>query len=203
MTVWKKLFGRYLLVTNTVSCGLMMAVADIIQQRSEYMRKHKYLSSGRYVMAASPQVEKNFLNSRISDDYTHDYVRTKNMTIVGLAQGPFHHWFYMILDRVIPGRNAVSVVKKTCVDQTIASPICLGMFFVGLGLLENRTVEEIREEVKTKLYDTWRVDCCFWPPTQCVNFLFIPLRYRVLYINFMTMIYDVFLSYIKYDAQYQ
>lgn len=181
----------------------MMAAGDIIQQRSEYLKKHKRLPSGTYVIAASPGAEHKFRNSNVSDIYVHDYVRTRNMMIVGLLQGPFHHWFYMILDRVVPGRNAMSVVKKTCLDQTIASPTCLAIFFIGLGLLENRNVEEIREEVKMKLYDTWKVDCCFWPPTQCVNFLFVPLRYRVLYTNFMTMIYDIFLSYIKYDAEYQ
>ncbi|XP_043786263.1 mpv17-like protein 2 [Apis laboriosa] len=203
MTVWRKLFGKYLLVTNTVSCGLMMAIADIIQQRNEYLKKYKYLPNGTYVMAASPDIEQKFHNLKISDIYMHDYVRTKNMMIVGLFQGPFHHWFYMILEKVLPGKNAVSVIKKTCLDQIIASPICLGIFFIGLGFLEHHNMKEIHEEMKVKLYDTWKVDCCFWPPTQCVNFFFIPLRYRVLYTNFMTMIYDIFLSYMKYDVQYQ
>lgn len=199
MTVWKKVFGKYLLLTNTVSCGLMMGAGDVIQQRSEHFRKHRYLPRGNYVMAASPDAGQKFHGSTA---YVHDYTRTRNMVIVGLLQGPFHHWFYMFLDRILPGRNALSVVKKTCMDQTIASPTCLGIFFIGLGLLENRTADEIREEIDTKLYDTWKVDCCFWPPTQCVNFLFVPLHYRVLYTNFMTMIYDIFLSYIKYDAQF-
>ncbi|KZC08810.1 Mpv17-like protein 2, partial [Dufourea novaeangliae] len=172
------LLGKYLLVTNTVSCGLMMAAADMIQQRSEHWKKN-------------------------NDIYMHDYIRTKNMTTVGLVQGPFHHWFYLVLDKVIPGRTALSVVKKTCLDQTIASPTCLGIFFIGLGVLEHHKIEEIYEELKVKLYDTWKVDCCFWPPTQCVNFIFVPFRYRVLYTNFMTMIYDIFLSYMKYVSAIQ
>ncbi|KYN10624.1 Mpv17-like protein 2 [Trachymyrmex cornetzi] len=162
------LFGKYLLVTNTVSCGLMMAAGDVIQQRSEHWKKHcshKYFPSS--VMAASPEDEK----VTISSTYGHDYMRTRNMMIVGLLQGPFHHWFYMLLDKILPGRNAKSVLKKTFLDQSIASPTCLTIFFV---------------------------DCCFWPPTQCINFFFVPLHYRVLYINAMTMVYDIFLSYMKY-----
>ncbi|KOX73343.1 Mpv17-like protein 2 [Melipona quadrifasciata] len=154
MTVWGKLFGKYLLVTNTLSCGLMMAAGDVIQQRNDYLRKYNVPT---YVMAASPNAERKFHNSRNSDDYIHDYERTKNMTIVGLLQGPFHHWFYMILDRVIPGKTALSVIKKTCLDQSIASPTCLGIFFIGLGLLEHRNIEEIREEMRLKLYDTLTV----------------------------------------------
>lgn len=204
MTVLKKLFGKYLLVTNTVSCGLMMAGADMIQQRREHWNKgNENLSSRTRVMAASPddvQREEEFNNTAT---YIHNYMRTRNMTAVGLLQGPFHHWFYMMLDKMFPGKNALTVVKKMCLDQMIASPACLGIFFVGLGVLEHRKIEEIYKELKAKLYDTWKVDCCFWPPAQCVNFLFVPLRYRVLYTNFMTMIYDIFLSYMKYDAQYE
>ncbi|XP_076232925.1 mpv17-like protein 2 isoform X2 [Calliopsis andreniformis] len=178
MTISRILFGKYLLITNTVSCGLMMAAADMIQQRSEHWKKTKCLLRKHCLMAVSPEEEQHKFNSTMSsttDIYVHDYVRTRNMMSVGLIQGPFHHWFYTVLDKTIP----------------------------GLGILECHKIEEIFEELRIKLYDTWKVDCCFWPPTQCVNFFFIPFRYRVLYINFMTMIYDIFLSYIKYDVQYK
>ncbi|XP_076292066.1 mpv17-like protein 2 isoform X2 [Lasioglossum baleicum] len=201
MNAWRKLFDKYLLVTNTVSCGLMMAAADLIQQRSEHWKKTKCLVEENRTMIPSLEDRQQELTN--SDTYVHDFVRTKNMTTVGLIQGPFHHWFYLVLDKVIPGRCAVSVVKKTCLDQSIASPTCLGIFFIGLGVLESRKLEEIYDELRVKLYDTWKVDCCFWPPTQCINFFFIPFRYRVLYTNFMTMIYDIFLSYMKYDHQFQ
>lgn len=197
------LFGKYLLVTNTVSCGLMMAAGDVIQQRSEHWKKrcsHKYFPSS--VMAASPEDEKMTAVPNTSA-YGHDYMRTRNMTVVGLVQGPFHHWFYMILDKVFPGRSAKSVLKKTLLDQSIASPTCLTIFFVGLGILESHNIEEICKELKLKFLETWKVDCCFWPPTQCINFLFVPLHYRVLYTNAMTMVYDIFLSYIKYDAHFE
>ncbi|KMQ95431.1 mpv17-like protein 2-like protein [Lasius niger] len=89
--------------------------------------------------------------------YGHDYARTRNMTVVGLIQGPFHHWFYTILDRVLPGRSAKSIVKKMLLDQSIASPTCLAIFFVGLGIMEHRKIEEICKELKLKFYDTWKV----------------------------------------------
>ncbi|XP_011871016.1 PREDICTED: mpv17-like protein 2 [Vollenhovia emeryi] len=196
-------FGKYLLVTNTVSCGLMMAAGDVIQQRREHWKKHcsdKYFPSS--VMAASPEDEKATAISSTSA-YGHDYMRTRNMMVVGLVQGPFHHWFYTLLDKVLPGRNAKSVLKKTFLDQSVASPTCLAIFFVGLGIMESHKIEEICKELKLKFCETWKVDCCFWPPTQCVNFLFVPLHYRVLYTNAMTMVYDIFLSYIKYDAHFE
>ncbi|XP_014611236.1 PREDICTED: mpv17-like protein 2 [Polistes canadensis] len=210
MHILRKLFGRYLLITNTVSCGLMMAAGDLIQQRREHWKKYRYenyFSSGgtARVIAASPEEdtileEEKKKATDVATLYEHNYVRTRNMTLVGLIQGPFHHCFYGLLEKIAPGKKAKSIIKKTFLDQLIASPTCLIIFFGGLGLMERDKVEEAYREIKVKLIEAWKVDCCFWPPAQCVNFMFIPLQYRVLYINVMTMVYDVFLSYIKYDA---
>lgn len=41
-----------------------------------------------------------------------------------------------------------------------------------------------------------------WVPTQFVNFYVVPVKYQVFYINAVTMLYNVFLSYIKHvDAE--
>ncbi|XP_011496117.1 PREDICTED: mpv17-like protein 2, partial [Ceratosolen solmsi marchali] len=193
--------GKYLLVTNTMSCGLMMGAGDVLQQHSNFLKKRMPMTNDRL-----PNDEKGCLDYREDEteyDITNngcDYVRTRNMTVVGFIQGPFNHYFYNILEKQLPGKSAGSILKKTLIDQTIASPICLGMFFMGLGMLEHKSLQEINSEIRLKLMNTWKVDCIFWPPTQFLNFLFVPIQYRVLYINFMTMIYDMFLSYIKYDA---
>ncbi|KAG7212410.1 hypothetical protein KM043_012727 [Ampulex compressa] len=153
MAVLRKIFGKYLLITNTVSCGLMMGIGDLIQQRSEYWRR-----SNNCNISTSVKNGNNSLLANIKDleeaSYTHNYMRMKNMITVGLLQ-------------------------------------------------EHQKIQAIYEELKLKLCDTWKVDCCFWPPTQSINFCFVPLRYRVLYTNFMTMVYDIFLSYMKYDACYE
>ena len=41
-------------------------------------------------------------------------------------------------------------------------------------------------------------DWVIWPPSQAVNFLLVPSQYRVLYVNLITVLWDVFLSYIKH-----
>ncbi|XP_001601148.1 mpv17-like protein 2 [Nasonia vitripennis] len=227
MGVFSKMFGKYLLLTNTLSCGMMMAAGDLMQQRSDFLKKHltKSTAANEQTTNVLSQHTKKLANSlddelenlqsvvrivakneapvaaNTADGY--DWIRTRNMATVGLLQGPFHHYFYAVLEKFVPGRSAVSIVKKTLLDQSIASPTCLGIFFFGLGVMENRNLKEINSEVKLKLVDTWKVDCMFWPPTQFINFMLIPLQYRVMYINFMTMIYDMFLSYMKYDAEFE
>lgn len=43
-----------------------------------------------------------------------------------------------------------------------------------------------------------QMDWCVWPPTQMINFFFVPNHYQVVYVNTVTMLYNVFLSYIKH-----
>lgn len=42
------------------------------------------------------------------------------------------------------------------------------------------------------------MDWMVWPPTQFINFYYVPVKYQVVYINAVTMLYNVFLSYIKH-----
>ncbi|XP_046617886.1 mpv17-like protein 2 [Neodiprion virginianus] len=214
MGILGKLFGKYLLVTNTVSCGLMMGFGDLFQQGHEHWKQCSRnesvsLQSGKLLKLDSETKIDNEINSitlpNIDDNdkkYVHDYIRTKNMIIVGSIQGPFHHYFYAILERTIPKKDAVSLVKKILADQFIASPACLAIFFCGLGALEHNEIGSIQNEVALKFLDTWKIDWCFWPPVQFINFLLVPIQYRVIYTNLMTMIYDTFLSYMRYDAEY-
>lgn len=44
-------------------------------------------------------------------------------------------------------------------------------------------------------------DCLFWPPVQFINFYYLPTTFRVVYINLATVIFDVYLAYVKhYDT---
>lgn len=151
----------------------MMAAGDVIQQRSEHWKKH-YSHKFFSVLAASPEEDEEVMTtSGASAYFRHDYTRTKNMTVVGLIQGPFHHWFYLLLERVLPGRSTKSVIKKTLLDQSIASPTCLAIFFVGLGILESRKIEEIYGELKLKFADTWKVRKTMYVKSLfCTLFLF-------------------------------
>lgn len=73
--LWSGLFGRYLWMTNTISCGGLLAVGDGIQQQIEHARG-------------------------VSVTHGYDWARTGRLFLVGLSQGPPHHIFYVWLDKV-------------------------------------------------------------------------------------------------------
>ncbi|KAG8231481.1 hypothetical protein J437_LFUL000198 [Ladona fulva] len=172
----KHALGKYLWLTNTISCGGLLALGDCIQQFNE------------------KTLAKNKAKS-------YDWGRTGRMFLVGLSQGPPHHIWYTWLDRKIPRKNASAVVKKILADQLIAAPFFAFTFFIGMGILEGKKFSGGVEEFKKKFAALYLFDWCFWPPVQYINFVWIPTEYRVTYVNVATVAWDVFLSYIKHYDQ--
>ena len=41
-----------------------------------------------------------------------------------------------------------------------------------------------------------------WPPAQFINFYYLPTRYRVVYDNAISLIYDTYASYIQHSPKY-
>jgi len=169
---WKTSFGKNLLLTNIVSSGGLLVLGDFIQQKVE--------------ISQNPDKEK------------YDTERSARMGLVGLSQGPPHHYWYLYLDKVLPGTSAATVCKKILADQLFAAPFFAFTFIYGASLLEGKSLVSCWSEFKSKFPTIYLFDWFIWPPTQAVNFALVPAQYRVLYVNGVTVLWDVFLSYIKH-----
>jgi len=171
---WKTSFGKNLLLTNIVSSGGLLVAGDVIQQKLEI----------------SQNPDKKF-----------DTARSARMGLVGLSQGPPHHYWYLYLDKLLPGKTAAIVCKKILADQIFAAPFFAITFIYGASLLEGKSLGSCWTEFKTKFPTIYLFDWVIWPPTQAVNFALVPAQYRVLYVNGVTVLWDVFLSYIKHRPE--
>lgn len=133
----------------------------------------------------------------------YDRQRLGRLTVVGFLEGPVHHYYYTLLDKALPGMDLVTVSKKIFLDQTVASPTFIAIFFYCCGLMEGKSLRSCTDELGSVVWTVYLADWMVWPPTQFLNFYFIPSPYRVFYINAVTMFYNVFLSYMKHRGQFQ
>ena len=64
----------------------------------------------------------------------------------------------------------------------------------GLGEL-TATVTDLQKKLGADLLDTLKVNWSFWPVFHVLNFRFVPPGDRILYINAVQVLYNVFLCY--------
>lgn len=165
---------KYLLLTNVGLSVTLSGVGDVIEQNYEMMTK------------------------KID---CWDQIRTRNMSVSGFTIGIFCHAWYRYLDKFIPGYSLRIVMKKVAVDQFIASPICISIFFFTLAALEKTTKDELASEIKNKAWKLYAAEWMIWPPAQFINFYVLPYKYRVLFDNSVSLCYDIFTSHVKYDDE--
>ncbi len=53
------------------------------------------------------------------------------MSTLAFVMGPFNHYWYCFLDRLLPGARTATVAKKILMDQVFASPFFAFTFFMG------------------------------------------------------------------------
>lgn len=156
--------------------------------------------------------------------------RTAHLTATGLTVGTLCHYWYQTLDRLLPGSGIKVVFKKLAVDQILFSPVCISVFFVTLAISKKcllaftgqpttsvafpavrsaeRDASRPTSELETFIHDfkhkgavLYLSEWLVWPPAQLVNFYFLPTRYRVLYDNCVSFVYDIYTSHICYDVE--
>ncbi|CAI5717148.1 unnamed protein product [Peronospora farinosa] len=121
--------------------------------------------------------------------------RTARMMVWGgLVFGPIGHVWYNFLEKTIRGKGTAAIIKKIAIDQVILAPPLALAFFTYAGYSEGEPLHDTVKTAVTKLRPTLAVNWTVWPLVHVGTFGFVPLQYRVLYINVANIGWSAFLS---------
>jgi hypothetical protein len=115
---------------------------------------------------------------------------------------PIMNGWFAILNRIVHPNLAVQTAGRVAVDQVIGGPCFPAIFYTSLTLLEGGTLDQVRTKLKAAWFRTWRVGVCVFAPASIINQSVIAPQNRVLFINGVSLCWNVFLSHTnnKYKA---
>ncbi|RWS16953.1 mpv17-like protein 2 [Dinothrombium tinctorium] len=177
--VSKAFSPKYLWLTNSTFGTGALLFADFCQQNIEHYSLFNTLSGRK-----------------------HDYRRSASMAVCGLTFGATGHIWYKILDKYFPGRAKGTIIKKLLVELCLSPAFFLESFIV-IGLLEGKKFKQTLINFKDNFPLIFAVDCFIWIPLQAINFYFLPPQFRFLYVSSITLVYDIFFSFVLHRDDYK
>ncbi|XP_077287984.1 mpv17-like protein [Arctopsyche grandis] len=129
---------------------------------------------------------------------TYDWGQCGRFALYGSCfTAPTLYLWVRLLTKVYPKTTFKAAVIKAVVEQVSYGPSAMICFFFGMSILEGRSIEQSVEEVKVKFWPTYKVGFFFWPSFQTINFYFIAEKNRVPFVSVCSLVWTIFLSYMK------
>ncbi|KAL8558247.1 hypothetical protein ACOMHN_040945 [Nucella lapillus] len=146
------------------------------------------------LMAAGDGISQMCIEGKSVRDY--QLKRSGRFFVLGfVALGPMLRFWYLALDKMYAGTK-LAPLKMVVTDQTLGAPAILFTFVAGLGILKGESKKQIMETIRRDyimiLINNYKV----WPAAQAINFFFMPLQHRVLFVNFVALGWNTYLAWV-------
>ena len=178
---YKTMLKEHPITTKSTTSSAIMAVSDVICQ----------------------EITKEAPTRKNEKAPSLDYLRILHVAITGYVwSGPVSHYWYAILNKMVKvehpiGRLATSIF----LDAIIFSPVAVSGYFSVRSILEGTNIEGIRHKLTTRFVPTVVGAWKFWPAANIVNFGVVPLQFRVLYNNALSLFWTGYLTHVNAKAK--
>ena len=76
------------------------------------------------------------------------------------------------------------------------------VYFTTVGICEQSHWRHVKNELVEKgMENIYVAEWLIWPPMQLINFALLPLRYRILFDNVISLGFDIYSPYVKYKTE--
>jgi len=167
------------LLTKSITAGIILGAADFTGQAVERAMQDNDSSSP-------------------SSSASVDYARVLRFAFFGfILQAPWNHFYYQLLDGALPPTEdplSATTGIKVAIDQFVQAPIFTVLIFYFLGLLEGKSLENVKNQLDNDYVDTMFANWKLWVPATAVNIAFCPPVLRVLFLNCVFFFWSIYLS---------
>ncbi|CAB9515336.1 Protein Mpv17 [Seminavis robusta] len=190
---YKQALTRHPLLVKATTAATLMSISDVLVQAYEQQSGDTSLSTCN--RESVPTTSSNGL-LLILILQANNWLRTLHVGVTGLIfSGPITHAWYGILERLVerlPLKSSVSTLAtKLLLDAILFSPIAVAGYFIWRSVLEG---SHVGQKLQRKWFSSLQASWSFWPLANTLNFAFVPLPYRVLYNNALSLLWNAYLS---------
>eukprot|EP00579_Thalassiosira_antarctica_P005213 CAMPEP_0201892396 /NCGR_PEP_ID=MMETSP0902-20130614/36389_1 /ASSEMBLY_ACC=CAM_ASM_000551 /TAXON_ID=420261 /ORGANISM="Thalassiosira antarctica, Strain CCMP982" /LENGTH=192 /DNA_ID=CAMNT_0048423839 /DNA_START=11 /DNA_END=589 /DNA_ORIENTATION=+ len=180
-----------------------MTASDALCQQIEYKLTHDTIKEHDGSDSPAHRNMSSYIigakNTKRGLPLCHDWQRSLHVAITGATMnGPISHAWYGILKRTVTTQHKVLEIATCMVlDALIFSPVAVAAYFIWRSALEGKDFKRIANKLKEIHYSATLASWRFWPLANIVNFSVVPLEFRVLYNNLLSLFWSGYLSYIN------
>ncbi|KAG8248961.1 Protein Mpv17 [Homalodisca vitripennis] len=123
-----------------------------------------------------------------------EWNRCARYASIGLFIGPTVGIWYRVLEYQFGSGGVKILFKKIACDQLLFAPFFLGCLMCTIDTLKGKSVQETKEDLKNNYPEILLSNYKVWPFVQVVNFYFVPLHFRVLFVQMISVLWNTYLS---------
>jgi len=179
--IYSKLLIEKPLLTKSLTSCATNAFSDVLCQK---------------VIITTKEEEKD-----ISTSASIDKERLGQAAVTGLIwSGPVtHYWYKLLFGKLTASikEPITGLVVQILLDSIIFSPITVSGYFTLRSIMEGSGIDGIKDKLNTRLVKTVLGAWKFWPAANVINFGLVPLEFRVLYMNVLSIFWSFYLTYVN------
>lgn len=187
---YSKKLDTHPISTKCVSAALVSSMGSVLAQYIAHRQNEKEDSNDK---------NKNDLSKQ--KPFEIDYERVSCFVFLNIVfvAPVLHHW-YEFVNRALPGRSFSRVLQRTFCDEFLFSPIYIPVLLGMLWKLEGSTNNKIYSMLKAELPTIIVTEWAMWVPTMIVTFRYVPVKFQVLVVNVVGVVWNTYLAYAANNA---
>lgn len=194
---YSKRLDTHPISTKCISAGLISSIGNVLAQGITY-----YQEKIDHESDSTDDDDKNSSKeNNIWQDFSVDPAQVGRFAFLNVifVAPVLHHW-YNFINRALPGKSAWRVIQRTFWDEFVFSPLYIPVFLAGLWKLEGTSWPKIKNMIVKEVPGIIVAEWALWVPTMMVTFRYVPVKFQVLVINLVGVVWQTFLSFMAAHA---